>query len=526
MFPVFNPGPFDSNGNPASSAQQQAMVNPYNFPPNPLQFQQQTISPQMTMPYNYSVQSWQQAPLNFTNPPAIGDFYSQISQNPAQLLNQNLNLGLGFPNQVHGINQLLQLAMSQFNGQVVPGNRNMPPNLPFDANSLVQFGCNGGMGQLPFNNQIPFATQRDVKVQAFGPCRPQGNLENLHSAPGISKGHGKNASQDPKVQNGGSPKNKKRLGNPKCEGSGNRFSMQQTRRNPGFHNFRSKAGNDGVTDASTNFVTKTPAEKKRSIALNYTEQEIKQWQNERKKNYPTKDNIEKKLKGNLEDPETSKTVAESRRQQLREILAKQAELGCEVAEVPSSYLADQDAATELKETGRASNRKRKFQNKFSRRARFKPNKNFTKESDSLNHKASQSDKQEDSNQNQRLFVKRGSRNLNQSRSNQRNDHSKKPRLVNGDSVGAGNKREPSLLSKLLRSDIRRDKRSLLQVFRFMAMNSFFKDWPEKPLKFPQVAVWDTTDEICLNERNPRGGNKGRLEEIEESMVNPTSHAQC
>jgi cleavage and polyadenylation specificity factor subunit 4 len=56
-------------------------------------------------------------------------------------------------------------------------------------------------------------------------------------------------------------------------------------------------------------------------------------------------------------------------------------------------------------------------------------------------------------------------------------------------VGSANEeRKPTLLEKLLSTDIKRDKRQLLQVFRFMVANSFFKDWPEKPLKFPSVVV--------------------------------------
>lgn len=52
------------------------------------------------------------------------------------------------------------------------------------------------------------------------------------------------------------------------------------------------------------------------------------------------------------------------------------------------------------------------------------------------------------------------------------------------------KREPSLLEKLLSADIKREKSRLLQVFRFMLLNDFFKQWPEKPLEFPIITVKD------------------------------------
>jgi cleavage and polyadenylation specificity factor subunit 4 len=49
-------------------------------------------------------------------------------------------------------------------------------------------------------------------------------------------------------------------------------------------------------------------------------------------------------------------------------------------------------------------------------------------------------------------------------------------------------REPTLLHKLLSSDIKRDRHRLLHTFKFMALNNFFKDWPDKPLQFPIVKV--------------------------------------
>lgn len=78
----------------------------------------------------------------------------------------------------------------------------------------------------------------------------------------------------------------------------------------------------------------------------------------------------------------------------------------------------------------------------------------------------------------------------------RGRYDKKDRLAktrrlhdNGSSdVSSLNQRKPTLLQKLLDADVRRDRSRLLQVFRFMMLNSFFKDWPEKPLNFPAVMV--------------------------------------
>ncbi|KAH7548399.1 hypothetical protein JRO89_XS14G0119600 [Xanthoceras sorbifolium] len=140
----------------------------------------------------------------------------------------------------------------------------------------------------------------------------------------------------------------------------------------------------------------------RSLALIYTDLEIQQWREERRKNYPSKAIIEKKLAEKTSSSKVIDREAKMRREQLKEILAKQAELGVEVAEIPSHYLSD----SEKQPYGREENTRPK----------------------------------------------------------------------------------PTLLQKLLSTDIRRDKSRLLQAFRFMVMNTFFKDLPEKPLKFPLVIV--------------------------------------
>ncbi|KAK3228623.1 hypothetical protein Dsin_000504 [Dipteronia sinensis] len=187
-----------------------------------------------------------------------------------------------------------------------------------------------------------------------------------------------------------------------------------------------------------------PKEKKRSLALTYTDQEIQQWREERKRNYPSKANVEKKLPGKQSSSNVIDREAKIRREQLKEILAKQAELGVEVAEIPSHYLSESEKQGNGREenTGPLTNRGR-FKNKHYKRGR-----------------------------------------------NNRKDPAKKQKLLEEDSskTTSFNKRKPTLLQKLLSTDIRRDKSSLLQVFRFMVTNSFFKDWPEKPLKFPLVIV--------------------------------------
>lgn len=50
------------------------------------------------------------------------------------------------------------------------------------------------------------------------------------------------------------------------------------------------------------------------------------------------------------------------------------------------------------------------------------------------------------------------------------------------------------MKKLLSSEIKKDKKHLLQVFRFMVMNSFFESSPDGPLKYPVVIVKESGDE--------------------------------
>lgn len=155
-------------------------------------------------------------------------------------------------------------------------------------------------------------------------------------------------------------------------------------------------------------------------------------------------------------------------QRLKEILAKQAQLGCEVAEIPPGYLSDSEKQGCRKEVGNhALTNKGNFQTKYNKRGRFHQNGRFSKMQQVANHDSSNI-----TNPDEQFSKKQKLRD---------NDSRTKPTL---------NKKQPTLLQRLLSADIRKDKHHLLQVFRFMVMNSFFKDWPEKPLSFPLVAVKD------------------------------------
>ncbi|KAM7267794.1 hypothetical protein ACFE04_009960 [Oxalis oulophora] len=215
----------------------------------------------------------------------------------------------------------------------------------------------------------------------------------------------------------------------------------------GFPNGNKKQGRRKEKAPQIDFATWTeePTENKRSVVLTYTEKEVQQWREERKNNFPSTVNIEKKQIESQRNSEAIQRKANARREQLKEILAKQAELGVEVAEIPSHYLSESNTRADGREDNRRQrNKKSGWQNKNDRKRKNGKNNRFNK----------------------------------------------KQRLEDGNGTpnASYNQRKPTLLEKLLSADIKRDKSRLRQVFRFMVMNSFFKDYPDKPLEFPLVSV--------------------------------------
>ncbi|PSS26736.1 Nuclear fragile X mental retardation-interacting protein 1, conserved domain protein [Actinidia chinensis var. chinensis] len=249
-------------------------------------------------------------------------------------------------------------------------------------------------------------------------------------------------------------------------------------------------------------VNSTNHTQRRSLPLNYTAQEILQWREARRKNYPSKSNVEKKLAEKLTEPEVIDKDTKLRRQQLKEVLAKQAELGCEVAEIPSSYLSDSEKQVHGREVDKkAFPKKEKFQNKSNKRGRNRQKERFTKKQRLTDHGDSSNSPSQD-----KRFSEKQNLADNGSRTN--------PSL---------NKKQPTLLQKLLSADIRKDKRHILQVFRFMVMNSFFKDCPEKPLRFPLVIVKDTASEGEVVEEKTRSLGRGVSDTYNKTSIGESEH---
>ncbi|CAO1946364.1 unnamed protein product [Urochloa humidicola] len=233
-------------------------------------------------------------------------------------------------------------------------------------------------------------------------------------------------------------------------------------RGRGRHHNQGRGRGNNWGDTKSNFMShESPASGRRSDVpalasgggrkrppIIYDASEVKQWVEARKKNYPTSVNINKKLsEGQLDDQSKDKD-AQLRRQELKEVLAKQQELGFELPELPPGYLSETEGqGDEKKSNWKTQRRDSRFGNRgtTNKRPRY--------------------DRGE--------FQSKRSKVWNRTPSNDR---------------AIATSRESTLLQKLLSSDIKRDRHKLLHTFKFMALNNFFKDWPDKPLQFPIVKV--------------------------------------
>ncbi|KAL2461070.1 Nuclear fragile X mental retardation-interacting protein 1 [Abeliophyllum distichum] len=519
MLPHFNSNPHHSNqlqsNGTTPSANQQVMANPGSFCPNPLQIQHQLqmgiLNPGIPLPFanlhtgfapnqlfpfpqgqlqnhNLNFIALNQMNNNNNSSQALGSILAQNAMNPPQFLsNGQLNL----LNPMQNVNQLLQMQMQmQFPGcgPVVPQNPNLVANGQsgiVNGNEVVQQSMNGNstLKHMPPNvNKQLHSNSPLGKTSGFpqpgwnqnsfspGASKPQSNLGKFNGVNknknGWRKSHDKNFAGNPKFD-----ASQRGYPNPQFH------HKQNTKGNFKFNTETGRKGHENVNLTLSDSNKQIQVREKRTLSLNYTEQEIQQWREERRKNHPAKAKIENKLKEDQIGHEAADAVFKIRRQQLKEILAKQAELGCEVAEIPPCYLSDSEQQADGRgENKRAFNKRERFQNGFNKRGRFHQNDRFSKRQTPVNH---------------------DSANLH----GQNNHFTKRQSGANDGPINQcmTNKREPSLLQKLLSSDIRRDKRHMLHVFRFMVMNSFFQEWPEKPLKFPVVIVKEPGDESKIAE---------------------------
>ncbi|KAE8714785.1 Region-like protein isoform 2 [Hibiscus syriacus] len=422
------------------------------------------FGPILPNPNNLSM--FQQLPAQFNNPlhnPNQPNWLNFPQQNNIGFTNgQQQQQQLFLQNQLQNLSQLLNVQLPDLS-HLVSGGQAMECLNPTTTVQNQHFGfmhpnpmqqhASQGQQNLADVNTSNLSSAAASQVQGdpsfrkpmSGPCKNGQNMNNFS---------GRNAKRDSKL---GFQKSKfQQPGFHQADNAKRSFASSNGHKKKGRDNGRAAyfPHSDSANPAK---------EKRRSLALTYTEQEIRQWCEERKKFYPTKANIKKKLSRKVADTE----VAKLRSEQLKEILAKQAELGVEVAEIPSHYLI----GSEKKVDGREENHRLS-----TKRGRF------------------------------------GTRNDKRGKLYKRDRFSKKrPPTEESFDGSSFNKRSPTLLQKLLSADIRKDKSRLLLVFRFMVMNSFFKDWPEKPLKFPVVVVKDGASEGDIIDEKPLLGEEDNNE---------------
>lgn len=404
-------------------------------------------------------------------------------QNQVQNMNQLGNLALLNPSQVAALAQLMGCANQVAQSMV-------PQNSAFVANSpqLGVFQPNGVAQQANFGQQLPVASQQmqsgSLTPSTHTSPHPQ-NSQGPSWQGNRGKKHGMHMSNSNHHHNKNFTKNSPR------EAPSGRIQNYQNHHKPnmkGSHKFSKDNGRKGIEISGPDNQS-NGGKKRRSLSMFYTEKEIQQWREERKKNYPSKANVERKLAAKQANADAVAEEAQIRRQQLKEVLAKQVELGFEVPEIPSHYLVDSEEQFHGREMNQKQFNKGRFQKRFDRKGRFDQSSRFDK--------------------------KRGPGGNDSFRRNER--FPKRPRVEGDDSRKAPlSIRKPTLLQKLLSTDIKRDRRRLLQAFRFMVMNSFFKDWPEKPLSFPKVIVNETGVESEVTEDKP-SSSKGELASIAEDL---------
>ncbi|KAK1291613.1 hypothetical protein QJS10_CPB17g01564 [Acorus calamus] len=337
--------------------------------------------------------------------------------------------------------------LGQFGFPQLPQNMNQMASLQ----QLLQLGAAQGqffqLGVHVVGSQNP-SSSASSQVSQGGLQETQGTEQKSQMTNGFPR------QQVNHIQNGGNNISDNNWGGPVSKnftrnnhGSGNRGPPNNRFQKPQFHHspnanprFGPNATNKwkGNQDRSGRGAQPVKSDKQtgsafpRPLPVNYTEKEIQQWREDRKKNFPSKANVEKVGL------------------QLKEILAKQAELGVEVAEIPPSYLSDHEAEVHKRDL------------KSERNTNGRPQKN-----------------------------KRG-------RHGRDKWGSKKQKPWNeaeASPTSQKNKREPSLLQKLLSADIKKDKSRILHALKFVVMNSFLDHWPENSLEFPPVVAEDATSSL-------------------------------
>uniref|UniRef100_A0A7N0ZRG9 FMR1-interacting protein 1 conserved domain-containing protein n=1 Tax=Kalanchoe fedtschenkoi TaxID=63787 RepID=A0A7N0ZRG9_KALFE len=412
---------------------------------------------------NFSQMSLSQPAAQFQNMPAFAQLMNQSMCIPnAQFGMQNMNQFCAMQMTNHGqlgsFNVPASHQMMRPSNQVNLGRDSQNP--AFFRSPLYGAACSADGGRNQINLTQPSTEQKELtdapeqlEHNSPLPCNPHSAHEGqapeiMQFFKGNSASNGQsNVSNSWKFSTNnfqGRPR-KGRWENPKFMSAKNnkrKFDGSRDAENRGGINRRQKNNNN------TSLSNQDSPRQKRSVSLSYTEQEVQQWRDQRRKNHPSRANKDELHEKKLTGDGSIEKEERIRRQQLKEILAKQAELGVEVADVPAHYLLDSGSQPHEGKSNEADlPTKERAQNRRNRNGRIKSKLQFAK----------------------------------------------RQRITNNESSNRPSTRcrEPTLLQKLLSADIKRDRQHLLQVFRFMVMNNYFKNALDKPLVYPVAFIKDT-----------------------------------
>ncbi|KAF3330648.1 Nuclear fragile X mental retardation-interacting protein 1 (NUFIP1) [Carex littledalei] len=383
-----------------------------------------------------------QAPqFNFPNAANMAMAMAMLNQNPqfamqfglnalaamqffGQGTNIQQNMGFQMQGQMQNLNMLASL---QSASNMVQGLNQIATNNPILAQIASGFGvpqANQGLTQPCFSGALPQGTNMQNNVsQSTSVATTSATHDN---ASGKSFNTNQHSIPQTRFQNNNSRQNSGQFSGSRGRGPGAQLSQTRGREQGDRRDLAPAGKSPGPLENN----------KRRLPTIKYDENEIKQWREARKRNFPTASNIKKKLTAKGKKAENENDDTELRRQQMKEILAKQQELGFEAAEVPQHYFVKSNNQTYSRD--RTQNR---FNNKRGRhegRGRFHDRRDFSSHP----------------------------------------DNTKNARVMKA--------REPTLLKKLLSAEIKADKHRILHAFRFMVLNSFFNQWPDKQLVFPPV----------------------------------------
>lgn len=230
---------------------------------------------------------------------------------------------------------------------------------------------------------------------------------------------------------------------------------------------------------------------RKALALRSMEdkEDIKRWREERKRSYPTSANILRKAEDRKRmeaEGEFLDEESEKRRQRIREVIARQKQLGYQVPEIPSHYFRTRYDRRPKKMVREAVANATEGKTEFVERRNLAGIKRTADDMETLHDRATRvEDPKNDSQNMEPINDDNGYHRKGHARKGHQSKfmswHECQKHHENYDNQMA-RPRSPTLLSKLLHNDIQKESSYLLQCCRFIVNNAFLQDCSPTSLK--------------------------------------------